>query len=366
MGIESLNEYLQQNGKEKLIELLLSSKVVITEKINAHRVSILKDRLNNIEFYSKKKSTPICTIDRIISNLYEPFISHIIKEKENLPQGTFNFYFVHDDLDVSYTKKPKNNLLLTDMSFSKKTLKKDTRTVQEIAEKINTGYQKIVFSGKLMKRKHIKHIVDFLEKDGILPEIMTNVFGENATSLSENKTDIIEGYIFKFENGLYKLEDNRFKRKTYPKTNTSAYEMLIMELHDFMSHLDFTSIKVDVKNTDLRYANFIYEAFNIYLEENRKVIDTKLIKPPLFMKSTGSLGMRYITNELTKKNLKDERYEYLLRVFLTIFQKPILKRGLLSDEFVRSHNKLIKHIQNYTTNTENIFDFRQFKNFRNN
>lgn len=361
MGIESLNDYLQQHGKEKLTELLLE-KVEITEKINAHRVSVLKDRLNNVEFYGKKKSVPLRTIDRIISNLYEPFISHIIKEKENLPQGTFNFYFIHNDIDVSYSKKPKNLLLLTDISLGKKS---DTRSVETIANEINVNYQPKVFEGTLMKRKHIKVIIGYLEKGGILPEIMHDMFGENATCLSENKTDIIEGYIFKFKDKMFKLEDNRFKRNEFSKNNTASYEMLVMDLHEYMSQLDFTNIKIDVKNKDLRYASFMFESFNRYIKDNKNIISSKLLFPPAFIKSTGSLSYRYITNQETIKNLKDERYEYLLRVFLSIFYKPISKRGLFTDEFVEKHNSLIKRIQNYTTNTDTVFDFRQFQKYSN-
>ena len=368
MGIDSLNKYLQQNGKEMLIELLLSGKVIITEKINAHRVSILKDRLNNVEFYAKKKSTHIRTIDRIISDLYEPFMHHIISVKDKLSQGTYNFYFVNHDLDVKYTKKPKNSLLLTDMSFPKsktKIAKKDLPTIQDVSSLIETDYQKTVFEGKLMKRKHIKHIVDYIENGGNLPEIMTNIFGEQATCLSKKSGDIIEGYIFRFDDKLFKLEDNRFKRKTYPKTNTSGYEMLIVELHEFVKSLDFTEIKLDVKNKDLKYAKFIFEVFNKYIDYWGDDIERHLINPPSFMSSTGNLGKRYITNKETLKYLKDERYEYLLRVFLTSFYRPINKRGLLDDDFVKQHKILTKKIQEYINLDNSVLDFHQFKKFMN-
>ncbi|MCK9574541.1 MAG: hypothetical protein WC979_01405 [Candidatus Pacearchaeota archaeon] len=364
MGVETLSDYLQQNGKEKLIELLTESKVSITEKINAHRVSILKDRLNNVEFYAKKKSEPIKTYDRILSDLYEDFITHLIANKENIPQGTFNFYFVGHDLDVIYTKKPESMLLLTDMSFPKSKTKVND-SLEVVAKQLNVACQPVVFEGKLMKRKHIKDIVNYIENGGILPEIMHNLFGDNATSMSLNKSDLIEGYIFKINDKLYKLEDNRFERKVFPKVNTSGYEMLIMELSDFVSQLDFTDIHVDAKNKDMKFANFICEAFNRFIEESGDSIETMLINPPAFISSTGSLGIRYISNQKTKKYLKDERYEYLLRIFLTIFNKPLFERGLLNAEFIEKHNKLVKQIQDYILTKDNIFDFNQFTKFRN-
>lgn len=361
MGIESLEEFLQQYGKDKLVEMLSKNKVIITEKINAHRVSILKDKLNNIEFYGKKKSAPIKTIDRVISDLYEPFMQYILSQKENIPHGTFNFYFVNHELDVPYTKKPQNNLLLTNATVFDDNLQ---LSLDEIANRIGVSSQPTIFNGKLLKRKHIKFIVDYLENGGNLPSMMNELF-ENACSLSESPSDIIEGYIFKINNKLYKLNDNRFVRKEYPKVNTAGYEMLVMELSDFMTNLDFTKINLEMRNKDLRYANFIFESFNMFIEEYGDSLESVLINPPAFLKTTGNISRRYITNEKTLSNLKDERYEYVLRIFLTIFSRPVVERGLLNNEFIKEHNKLCKHINNYLSSNGKLFDFNEFKKFRN-
>lgn len=365
MGIRTLNNYLQENGREMLIELLLSEKTIITEKINAHRVSILKDRLNNIEFYTKKKTSRIKTIDRIISDLYDPFIQHIIKEKDNLPQGTYSFYYVKHDLNVNYTKKPRNFLLLTDMALSNsdKMAKKDIPSLDKIATNINVSSQNIIYEGTLMKRKHIKHIVDYIENGGCLPEIMTNIFGDTATTLSKNPSDIIEGYIFKIGDTLYKLEDNRFERKSFPKVNMNGYEMLVIELHEFIRSLNMTDIKVQEKNSDLKYANFMCEIFNKYIDYWGEDIEQHLLTPPPFMEMTGALGKRYISNKKTLSNLKSDKYEYLLRVFLSSFYKPISERGLFDADFVKEHTQLCKNIKDYLALKSGILDFQQFKRF---
>lgn len=359
MGIDTLEDFLQNNGKNKLIELLSTNKVTITEKINAHRVSILKDRLNNIEFYGKKKSMSINTIDRIISDLYDPFIQFILQQKDNIQQGIYNFYFTYHNIDITYTKKPKNNLLLTNANCFLKDKKQ--YHIKDIASDIDVVPQTIIYNSKLLKKKHINHIINYIENGGILPKIMDDIFG-NACNLSESNTDIIEGYIFKVNNNLYKLTDNRFKRKLYPKINTASYEMLVMEICNFMSDLDYTTIKLNHKNKDLRYANFIFNAFNIFIKEYG---ESFLITPPSFIINTGNICKRYITNQETLSYLSDERYSYLLKIFLNIFTRPLMSRGLFTKDFIDSHLSIYENIKKYINSNDNIFDFNEFKMYRN-
>lgn len=361
MGIENLEDILQKQGKEKLTEILLKGKVSIAEKINAHRVSFLKDKLNNIEFYTKRKGSQIRTIDRVISDLYDPFITHILSNKDRIPQGYYNLYFFAHNLDVSYTKKPLNNLLLTDVKLDNNA---DKFSIEDLAALLDVTPQIEVYNGKLMKRKHLKDIFGYLENGGNLPETMTKIFGDTATTLSEKSDDPIEGYVIKIDGTLYKIEDNRFVRISYPKVNTSAYEMLVEELVQYVSEFDFTQIKLEVKNKDLRYANFIFTVFEQFLNDYGDGINSILISPPAFLSKTGNLGKKYIPKNI-QTLLINEKYSYLLKIMLSLFSKKLNKRGLISSDTVKTHKEILIKINEYTKVQNQVFDFNEFKKFSN-
>lgn len=358
-GIQSLEDYLQENGRESLVNLLVDKKIQVTEKINAHRVRAIKEKTGNVAFYTKRGKEPLKTIDRIYSDLYENFIKHILNNKDNLPIGEHCFYFTETDLDVQYTNKPKNNIILTNTTSSV--------DLSKIANDINVVAQSTIFDG-YVNRLFAELLISYIEGQikNSLQNVFISYFGESAKSiLTKTSDDIIEGYTLRIDGILYKITDKRFERHVFSKVNTSGYEMLIMDISSFVADLDFTEISIDAKNKDMKYAQFIYEAYNLYIKSYGPNIDSVLIAPPGFITKIGKLGVRFISNKETLNNLKNEKYEYLLRVFLNIFNDKLVSRGLLTEDFINEHNALVLHINNYVNKTNSIIDFNQFKKFRN-
>ena len=357
MSIQSLTEYYNTNGKEKTIELL-KTPCTITEKINAHRVYCKKEKTGNVLFFTKKKSQPISIIDRVLSDLYEPFIKHIIRVKDKLDFGEYGFYLMKNPVDINYSKKPINYLLLTDIP------PRTEKTWTQVAIELEVSYVNPIHRG-ILQESQINGICSYLEsnEEKSILKCFNSIFNKNCSPFS-NEIDIIEGFVFDFyKDGIYKLEDKQFKRTEFPKLNTGIYELLIIEIFDFLKRQDFATVKLLAKNEQLKKVEFIFEIFNRFIEEHGTDIENYIIEPPQFMQSKGKIGRRYINNEKTLDHIKDPKLEYLLRIFLTILKEAQKPRGIITSELNEEHNQIILKINDYVNQNTNLLDYAEFRKF---
>lgn len=370
MSLQSLENYLKENGKKDAIKLL-KNPVVITEKINAHRVYCKKEKSGNLLFYSKKKSSPITVLDRLLSDLYEPFIKHIINKKDKLQIGEYGFYLVKDTIDIEYSKKPMNHLLLTNVPF------KSSKSCVETAIELEVSYAPPVFQG-ILKDEQINAIIDYMELGGNLVNLFNVIlFGKTCTALCATNTneEVIEGFVFDFGDlGSFKLIDNAFVKKEFQKLNTASYELLLIEIFDFVKNQDFSSVKFTTKNDYMKRAEFAFEMFNRFIEyhTNNRSLNNLVLTPPAFIYTKGRINKKYICNkntyDLISTNTKDinEKLEYLLRIFITTLKDIQKPRGIISASIAEENNYTVLKISEYIKKSNKLLDYKDFKKFTQN
>jgi len=356
--LAQLKSYFEENGKEKTINLL-KKYTTITEKINAHRVYCKKEKTGNILFYSKKKSSPITILDRITTDLYEPFIKHIISKKDKLQIGEHGFYFIKDDIDVEYSQKPQNFLLITDIPF------KTGKTIVEIAIELDVSYAPPVFKG-ILNDVAAEKIIEYLENEHNEQSLLLlfNMLFDKNCSMFFEEDGIVEGFVFNFkEEGTFSLYDDNFVKKEFQKLNTASYELLVIEIFEFIKQQDFSTVKMHSKNTEIKKAEFIFEVFNRFVEQTEN-LENYLLNEPEFLSMKGKVNRRYINNQKTIDLIsKNKKLEYLLRVFITAIKDVQKSRGVISQDLAEEHNYIILKINDYIRNSENLLDFENFRKF---
>jgi len=333
-----LKGYYDEHGKKATQHLLHNNMVVVTEKIQGYRVYCKKEKFGNVLFYSKKKSQPINVLDRIVSDLYEPFINHILKRKEMLEVGEYSFYLTNN-----------NDLILTNTSF------KDDKPLT-LLEPLKVTIATPLYKGLLMD-KTINHIIAYLSGDG---GDLRNIF---PYRLPEN---IVEGFVFNlYDKGSYKLIDKNIKQVEYPKVNTSVFELLLIDIFDFIKNQDFSNVKFTTKNKDLKKAEFAFEMFNRFVEYHKHDLENFIIEYPSFLR--GRLNKRYICNETTMTLIQtDPRLEYLLQIFINAIKNRQKPRGLITEELSVEYNQVINKISEYIIKNEDLLDFNTYKKFSKN
>lgn len=364
MSLKSLENFIKENGKNKTIELL-KKHVTITEKINGHRVYCKKEKNGNILFYSKKKRTPLNLLDRLLSDLYEPFIKHIITKKDKLQVGgEYGFYLINNPVDIIYTKTPLNNLILTNIPLN------STKTCIETAIELEVSYTPPTFQG-ILNNDIIELIISYVsnkEKEISLLRFFNEIFKKECSILADND-DTIEGFVFDFnEAGIYKLSDKKFKKKEYSKLNTATYELLLIEIFDFVKKQDFSTVKITSSNEYMKRAEFIFEMYNRFVDyhKNKGDLDNLLLNPPEFIRTKGKINKKYIcSNKQTYDYLSDEKMEYLLRVFITSLKDIQKPRGIITAQMTEEYNYLILKITEFIKKSNKLLDYKDFKKFTN-
>lgn len=339
MSIAKLESYYHENGETKTKELLKQN-ITITEKISGHRVYCKKEKTGNILFYSKKKSNPINLLDRIVTDLYEPFIKHIIRYKEKLEIGEYSFYY------------QKNNIYITNIP------KKSKKTITEVAIDLNVNYITSIFNGKLSD-EIINNIINYIVNNTkiSLEQIVNNI---NKNYLINKE---IDGIVLKIDNDLYKLDNDNCKKIEYAKVNTASYELLLIEIFDFVKSQDFSVVKFTSKNELFKRAEFTYEMFNRFIDFHQDNLDNYLLEIPEFLKNNGKLNKRYINNKRTLELLNNKQMEYLLRIFITALKDVQKPRGIINQDFAEEHNYIILKINEYVKNSNAILDFNDFRRY---
>jgi hypothetical protein len=363
MSLLSLEMFINESEQEQSIKLL-KNKVSITEKISGHRVYCKKERNGNVLFYSKKKSTPITVLDRLLSDMYEPFIKHIISKKDKLQLGEYGFYLINDPIDITYSKKPMNNLLLTNIPLKSK------KSCIETAIELEVSYAPPVFQG-ILKDEQILMIIDYVKNGGHLVKLFNMMFDKCCTALcaTNNTDEVIEGFVFSFgELGTYKLNDNLFKRNEFQKSNTASYELLLIEIFDFVKNQDFSTVKFQTTNEHMKRAEFAFEMFNRFIDYHtiNTSLNNLLLNPPPFIYTKGKLNKKYVCNKKTFELLTNDKMEYLLRIFITTLKDIQKPRGIISEQMAEENNYTILKISEYIKKSNELLDYKDFKKFAGN
>jgi hypothetical protein len=396
-GISFLYEEYQKNPDR--IEKLLDSEIVISEKLDGSRFQVQKDASGSL-IYFKRKDIEITRIDRTLSRYYEKAVSHFenLGEEKTLqmPEGwRFGMeYFPNlQPVTVSYDRLPLNNLVLTDIQVRDPKdrileIITDESTLKNWSTILEVENPPIVFMGKLTKEQKTM-ILQFLNTP--YPDLITRFKTENFTSfilkllnpelknsfMNSDITKDIDGLVFKFDGKeAFRVSNPEIALKKSEKKvekPSDIYSLTLMILHEFITSLDFSKIKLKEKSFEDRYIEFVSKVFNmfvkspIYREHFENEVDFDL--PKFLTREESQVNFKFVTEPetlelLQKSNTNRELFKILLASLRTHKKKPV---GFFTKELISHHNELVDKVADYINANnaikENLtfFTFQEFR-----
>ena len=362
-GIKSINKVLSKQGEEKLREIL-SQEVRVTEKFDAFRFSFEKHpKTYKIQYYGKNGKTPLNRVDRTISDLYEAAIEYI----ENLPYEIkksipirqrfgFSWFPSKNPLITEYEKRPKNGLILTDITVRNNKFDvinevKESNVFERWSQIFRVDYAKPVFEGKL-KEETIEQLIESCKEPSFEMLKESEIF---TTGFLNVQNENVEALVFEFPEELIKLG-----KDTEPtnESRSHMFDILLLNICEHLESFNINSVKVASLNPDEGYIEVVSEVFNDYVIKKGKEFLESGLKKPVFLEKSGTLTKKWVRNPKTLSILEsDDNYEYLFSIFLANLRKPRYKSGLISESVAQSFNQKIEEIDKISGNDFGFLEF---------
>lgn len=348
---------------EKFIDIFTEN-IIVSEKMDAHRFSFMKDENGKLIFYKKMSGNVITIIDRTISDLYEEAI-HFIEElpddvKAEIPVNTrFSFYYMssHTPLRISY-KHIDDILILTDLSERTETGKSknvinDSETLKKWSELFDCG-NPIIFEGKLTnyQRELMNGLLAF-EEESVMSNVNTStkftwlvneIFGKTFSNNS-----IISGIYIKTPENNYKFVNPIFELifiESIEPISRDFYDLMLIQLKNFISEYDIQSILVSqIEDEDLRYIEIVSQIFNKFVLQLEPDINPSFLQPNI-IGDLGEFNSDFLRNEETVRLLySSDFYVEVFKMMLLVLRKPKKTYGLLNNSDTEILNNSIEEIK---------------------
>ena len=370
-GIKHLKQIQEKKGDDFLLNLL-NNFVIINEDIKGNFFGLRKDKSTD-RFKYFKKSGELTYVDRMMMKFYNPAIAHfesIMQSKSKRIPSNFFFGFQYitkrDGGPSSYSRNPKNNLILTyihrldDNGNPVETLQtKDD--LSRWAYYLEVEAPPIMFEGMLDDDQK-NHILDFVHTPAkeledkfktvsftkhILGVLNPDSKGPDITSKFEGD---ISGIVFRFydeneENAsanayLAKLIDPIFheRNKEVKDSNRTSSDYIWLIVIDLMNHIemysenDLISFCEHVDDYDSKYICLINKIFKDFVQEYGFKYEGLVLEVPEYLKSTEfQMDFDLVEDSQVLSIIKkSETYQEIYRILSNFFRK---KRKKSSSSF---------------------------------
>lgn len=363
-GIKHITELYKKHGEEGLREIL-TKEVRITEKFDAYRFSFEKNAQNyKLQFYGKNGKTPINKIDRALSDLYEGAIEYIesipYEIRKDLPlrhRFGFSWFPTKNPLNTDYERRPKNGLVLTDITIRDK--RNDiTRDVNEnevykrYANILGVEYAEPLHTGKL--DESIINSLISIAKNEEEPSLLTESFDTKGylNKIHPN----IEAMIFESDDLLFKISHKEEIVKSEKRSH--MFDLLLMDILEHMETFNVSGIKCASTRVDEAYLEAVSEIFNDYVDVRGKQYLESEMEKPKFLAKAGNFNSKLVKNPKTRMLIeKDSRYEYLFSVMIANLRKPKFASGLLNESVVNRFNSKIEELDKVIGDDYSFLEF---------
>ena len=396
-GLNTLQQ-LVKDKTEEFISELFSSYVVVSEKIDAARISFqVKDGM--ISIWRKDERYPISIVDRTLMQYYEKAIDHITSVvdyaviPENYRFGCYYFSSLTPN-KTQYKRMPKNNIVLTDVRVvdgDVTKIKDNAETIRKWATELRVEPSPIIFEGYLTDKQKVK-ILDYIK---LTPKELSDRYGSqtfsefliktlnpniNSSFLQEEGIFRPDSIIFRFktkDGGTYVaktldplIANNAEMNEEIPESRVPSdlYSIALMDVYSFILErgLDY---KLRERTPEFRYLELICLLFNDFIEANIDRYKGVDFSEPSFLKSKDfELNKRFIENEKTLELMSlDRSYEQLFKIILAGLRKKRRRTyGLLTQSMINQINLLIDEIRDLVEMplVEGFMDFSTFRIFK--
>ena len=355
-----------------LLNDLFDNELIIIEDVQGSKIWV---NWNGSEFTIKPKSVsnePINLVDLAMQNYYNPAVNYFesldnrVKSLLN-KKWSFCFEYFPDESpsNISYSRIPKNNLVLTSIYKSGK-YEFTLDELDEYSRLFNVDMLPVVFQGKLSERmiEAIKYFINTSEED------LEYVFGEksfafffykilnpnsqNSFLMDDDFQQNIEKLIVrsKTKDISFELLNPLYKRVSESNSTefVEIYTLILVNFLNFCQSINFDEIKIKGEKRDDAYIYLVCKLFNIYVQEVKDdLMEFQFVVPEFFDKDKFKINTELIKNKLTKEYIKDsDKLEYIFKVILGSFNKKRKKPiGIFTDNTVILFNKFVDDISNY-------------------
>lgn len=350
-GIKQISEIYKKYGESHLRDLL-NQDIRITEKFDAYRFSFEKSTHNfKLTFYGKNGKSALNKVDRTLSDLYEGAIEYI----ENLPYEIkrdiparhrfgFSWFPTKNPLNTEYERRPKNGLVLTDITIRDKNKDisrevKESEVFKRWGNILSTDNAQPIYEGRL-DESLINSIVS-IAKNEAEPVLLTESL--DTKGLLNTLHPNIEALVFESNDQLFKIAQT--DETHVSEKRSQMFDVLLLDILEHVEQFNVLGINCAANTVDEAYIEAVSELFNDYVDKRGKDYLQYDLQKPKFLEKSGKFNRRWVKNPKTQILLeKDSRYEYLFTVFLANFRKTKFAGGLLNETMAIRFNAKIEEL----------------------
>ncbi len=393
---KSLKEIYVEKGKSILDDLLNSERITIYEKLDGINFGFVYEN-GGFTFFKKKPNTPIGSVDRTLSSMYEEPISYINELDKKMFQGiekwifSFNYFPNINPVTLKYENQPKNNLVLNyiDDGTGQKIL--DVDLLNLWADKLEVGRVPIIFDGKF-STDQIEQIFKYLNytKEEIELQLNGISFTEwlysvinpelDRTTLNSNLKGNIDSLFFRFENikgdVYYSKIKSPYMEELLKQNKTVEtdhnYYLILSDIVDFLLKKDILNIKLKETTFDERYLELVSGLYNKYMKLKEKDYSELYLNLPEYLtKDFNRLNINLIKDKTTLDLIQRSKINKdTFRIFIASFRKKRHSENFIFNETMNLYfNKIVDDINNVcayskdeeTGLSESFITFKEFE-----
>lgn len=354
--INRLEEIARKKGST-YAKNLLTKNVVISEKLDTHRIQFEKID-GELKFFTKDNKE-IDRIVRTVSDLWETALVElpILIENAGIPEGhRFGMCYTPTERPqrIPYSRIPK--YILTDVTKRDRNNKiisaLDFDEVNEWSGKLCVGRPPIIFEGELSENEANEifsyAMKEFSDNNESLVKLVNRLF-----TSSYSKEPIIEGIVIQSGPNLMQVISYEFDilNESYNKEPASRdfYDLIMISLTSFMKNYSLPIM--ESASPDQMYLDLVCDVFNRYMENTNFInegIDPGYLTPTSFGEIKTSLNKSFIRNRRTVELLGANTVnESVFRIFLSALKKKKKPYGLLDENFVNEFNTHVELIDSF-------------------
>jgi hypothetical protein len=357
------------NSDEEILSQIFDSEITVFEDVQGSKICVSIDG-DQVSIRPKSiHSDPINLVDLAMQNFYNPafeYFSGLSDRVKSLLNKNWQFVFEYfpdsQPANISYSRTPKNNLVLTAICKSGK-FNYTLDELVEYARLLDVDCLPIVFKGRLSEeaKQAIKYFLATSEKD------LEYVFGErnfcfffykllNPSStgsflMEDEYQSNLEKLIIRSEGAdvSFQILNPLYTRISSLNSTefVEVYTLLLINFLNFCQSVDYDQIKLGGARRHEVYLYLMCKLFNIYVSEVREdLMNFEFVIPEFFDKHKFRINRELIPNKLTRQYIDESpKLEYIFKIILGSFsqrkKKPI---GVFTESTIVLFNKFVDFI----------------------
>jgi len=355
------------------INQISNNELIIYEDVQASK--IFCNYINGTWVIRPKNinQNPINLIDLATQKYYKWALMYLLSLNDNVtellrPNTFFCFEYFPDEhpANILYEKIPKNHLILTCICKYGKKYVYDIKELKIYADLLGVETLPIIYKGRL-NDKQLNAISYFLNtsendlelifKDSNFTEFFYKLLNPQHKNsyLKENSfQENLEKIIIRFNDDnietTLEILNPLYERMSLRTSSdySNVYSILLFNFMQWILTIDLDDIVIKGNNREMVYINLMCDLFNQYINKyENDIINFNFVIPLFFNSDKFRINQSLISNKETIDIInKNSKFEYILKILITSFQKYFKKEiGIINEITLEHLNNIIRKIQ---------------------